>query len=156
MIVPRYLGSVRLGEEQLAEAYKVVSERHSQEYEIREMCLKFAEWSEGHVEGMQPLIDRYGIDLDEDAARLRSGLFHGLRAGGADLLKDLQDLSVLASSTRTQWTILVQASGPLKDKQMETTGKEFGAQLDRQIAWLCTHIKSAAPQALIVPPNMIS
>jgi hypothetical protein len=154
MYTNRYLGSVRTAEEQLAEAYKVVAERHSQEFEIREMCNKFAEWSVGHMEGMDALIQRYGIEAREEPERLRSGLFHGLRAGGVGLLQDLQDLSLLATSTRTQWTILGQVGGSLKDTHLESTAFDFGDQLDRELAWLCTKIKSISTEVVVVPPDV--
>ncbi|MEM5775411.1 MAG: hypothetical protein AAGU05_10450 [Anaerolineaceae bacterium] len=156
MIIDQYLGSVYVGEEQLAEAYRVISDRHSAEFEINEMCNRFAEWSKGHMMAMQPAIDLFGMVRQPDSEQLRSSLFHGARIGGIGLLKDLQDLSILANSVRTQWTIVMQAASSIQDKALEQLAADVGDQLNREIDWLCTQIKNKSPQVLIVVPNLVS
>jgi hypothetical protein len=47
--------------------------------------------------------------------------------------------------------ILVQAARALRDNEMAATLIEIGLETDRQVAWLDTHIKTIAPQALVVP-----
>ena len=48
-------------------------------------------------------------------------------------------------------TILVQAGRALRDNKIAATLIEIGLETDRQIAWIDTHIKTIAPQALVVP-----
>jgi len=157
MYVRHYLGLVDRGEQQLAEAFRVVADRHYNEYEIREMCAQFAEWSYGHRQALEPHIAQYGQEQQALAPeQLRASLFQGSRAGGLGLLHDLQDLSLLANSVRTQYTILHQGAIELRDSQLETTVSTLGDQTNRQIDWLCGRIKQHAPQVLTVPPNLAS
>ena len=81
--------------------------------------------------------------------QLRASLFQGSRAGGLGLLHDLQDLSLLANSVRTQYTILHQGALELRDSGLETTVNTLGDQTNRQIDWLCGRIKQHAPQVLV-------
>jgi hypothetical protein len=154
--IAHYLGLVRNGEEQLAEAFKVVADRHYNDYEIRELCRQMAGWSLGHQEALEPMVKRYGAENRPDPLRLRGSLFHGSRAGTFGQLRDLQDLSLLANAVRTNYTILIQAAISLKDQELEKRCEDLGDQTNRQIEWLCTRIKNLAPQAVTVPPNLPS
>jgi hypothetical protein len=140
-------------EQQLSEAYRTVADRHYNEYEIRQMCTTFAGWCSGHIEALRPLMEQYGGHKVAGPRQLRSGLFHGSRAGSLGLLHDLQDLGVLANATRTQWTILHQAGLAVHDQALVQLADDVGDDIDRQDSWLCTHIKEAAPQAVTMPPN---
>lgn len=151
MHVAKYLGIVRNGEEELAQALGMLADKHEREAEIRDGCKALAQWSRAHIEALQPLIERYGQDNSADADRLSSSLFHGARVGGMGLLRDLQDLSALATHVRLGWTTLLQASKRLHDKQLEQLSEKCGLETDRQIAWACTQLKVAAPQAVVVP-----
>jgi hypothetical protein len=153
-MIPHYLGAVQTGEQQLSEAFKVVSERHSRDFEISRECFKFSEWAAGHQEVLKPFIDQYGVQENLSLQQLRGSLFHGSRAGSLGLLHDLQDLSVLANALRTNYTILHQAAAPVKDHELETVCHDVGEQVNREIEWLCTQIKHISPQAVTVPPNL--
>jgi len=110
-MIPHYLGAVKIGEEQLAEAFKVVSERYSRETEIAKECFKFSEWATGHVKTLEPFTREYGMEENLSLQQLRSGLFHGSRAGSLGMLHDLQDLSTMANALRTNYTILHRENG---------------------------------------------
>jgi hypothetical protein len=155
--VRHYLGLLYRGEQQLAEACRVVADRHYNEYEIREMCTQFAEWCYGHRQALEPHFEQYGHEQQALAPeQLRAGMFQGARAGGLGLLHDLQDLSLLANAVRTQYTILHQGAMELRDTQLETTASTLGDQTNRQIEWFCSRIKQLAPQVLAVPPDLAS
>jgi hypothetical protein len=153
-MIPHYLGAVKLGEQQLAEAFKVVSERHSREFEISKECYKFSEWATGHQDVLKPFIDQYGMQENLSLQQLRGSLFHGSRVGSLGLLHDLQDLSVMTNALRTNYTILHQAAASVKDQKFETVCDDVGEQVNREIEWLCTQIKHISPQAVTVPPNL--
>jgi hypothetical protein len=151
MHVAKYLGIVRNGEQELAEALLMVSDRNENEVEVRDGAKLLAQWSRAHVEALGPLVEKYGEDSGADPDRLRSALFHGARVGGVGLLRDLQDLSALASHVRLGWTALNQAAKRLHDKQLEEVSETCGLEVDRQMEWACTVLKNVSPQALVVP-----
>jgi hypothetical protein len=106
------------------------------------------------------VIDRYGEqragdDVDEPERLHAAGLAEA-RTGEVGLLRDLQDLHVLADLVQTTWVVISQAAQGLRDRELATVASEAGAGTARQLAWLDTRMKAAAPQALIVgqhPPR---
>ncbi|HEX8219422.1 MAG TPA: HPP family protein [Chloroflexia bacterium] len=151
MHVAKYLGMVRNGEQELAEALLMVSDRNENEADARDGAKLLAQWSRAHVEALGPLIEKYGEDSSADPDRLRSALFHGARVGGLGLLRDLEDLSALANHVRLGWTALHQAAQRLHDKELEAVSHTCGLEVDRQIEWMCTLLKHVSGQALVVP-----
>ena len=153
-MIPHYLGAVKIGEQQLAEAFKMISERHSRESEISKECYKFSEWATGHVVTLQPFVEQYGMRENLSLEQLRGSLFQGSRIGSLGLLHDLQDLSVMTNALRTNYTILHQATASIKDEAFEKVSDDLGEQVNKEITWLCTQIKIVSPQAVTVPPNL--
>jgi hypothetical protein len=151
MEIAKFIGIVRNGEQELAEAFLMLADRHENDADIRDTSLRLAAWSRAHLEMLGPLARRYGEDSSPDPDRLRSALFHGARVGGVGLVRDLQDLSALATHVRLTWTSLNQAGKRLKDPELKSVSEACGLDTDRQINWLCTHVKLASPQALVVP-----
>lgn len=152
--IAHYLGALQVGEQQLAESFKMVGERHSREPEPREMCSEFSQWATGHVQALKPFIDKYGAQENLKLEQLRGSLFHGARIGSLGLLHDYQALSVLANALRTNYTILQQAAMSIQDKEMTKMAIDTGDHVNREIEWLCTQIKLISPQAVTVPPNL--
>ena len=152
--IAHYLGAVHIGEQQLSEAFKQVGERHSREPEPRQMCYEFSQWGAGHVEELKPYLEKYGRQENLAPEQLRGSLFQGARVGALGMLHDYQDLSVLANALRTNYTILHLAAVNLKDESLVTVSEKFGEQINREIEWLCTQIKTVTPQAVVVPPNL--
>jgi hypothetical protein len=152
--IAHYLGAIRVGEQQLSEAFKLVGERHSREPEPREMCYEFAQWASGHGEALKPFTEKYGAQENLKLEQLRGSLFQGARIGSLGLLHDYQDLSVLANALRTHYTIIERAAMTLHDEEMTKFAIETGEHINREIEWLCTQIKMVSPQAVAVPPNL--
>lgn len=149
-----YLGAIQVGEQQLAESFKMVGERHSREPEPREMCYEFSQWASGHGEALKPFVDKHGAQENLKLEQLRSSLFQGARIGALGLLHDYQDLLVLTNALRTNYTILEQAAMSVHDQEMTKMAIDVGEQVNREIEWLCTQIKVISPQAVTVPPNL--
>lgn len=156
MHVAKFLGTARDGEQELEGALLMFSDRYEREPEVRDQGKVLAAWSKRHVEMLKPLIERYGANASADPDRLHSALFHGARLGGVGLLRDLQDVSALATHVRLSWTALYQVARSLHDNELEDIANRCGLEVDRQIAWFCTQLKHAAPQALIVPADKSS
>jgi len=82
---------------------------------------------------------------------LRHGLFHGPRPGGYGLVRDLQDLLLLASENHSTWVILLQAARGLRDEDFKTLCMTSDQEARRQVSWLETRIKQSAAQPLNMP-----
>jgi len=149
--IAKFLATARDGEQELAGALLMLSDRYEREAEVRDQCKVLAAWSRTHVEMLKPLIARYGPESTSDPDRLHSALFHGARVGGVGLVRDMQDVSALATHVRLAWTALYQASQVIHDKELKDLSNRCGLEVDRQIAWFCTQLKHTSPQALTVP-----
>jgi hypothetical protein len=150
MQIAQFLALVRASEEQLASSFMHVANKHDRNAEVRDMCKRFAEWSRRHVEALAPAIDRFGTEQVNEPDRVRSALFHGARIGGLGLLRDLQDLSLLARQAELSWTCIEQAAKGMHDEELQSLCRHSSEETGRQLAWLETQIKQTAPQAIIV------
>jgi hypothetical protein len=150
-MIARYLGLTRSGEQALADAFVLVGLRHAAEPDMRNAARLHFNWCSGHVEALRPAIERYGAARSVEGERLRRALFRGRRTGGFGLLRDVHDLITLASSVHGCWTGLRQAARERRDTALATICDTCDAETGRQIAWLETKLRQAAPQALTVP-----
>ncbi|MEY2562852.1 MAG: hypothetical protein QOH88_1045 [Verrucomicrobiota bacterium] len=156
MAIPDFIGLTKASEEQLAQAFLLVANKHDTNAEVRETAKQLAEWSRRHIEALRPVAERLGTAAVDEPDRLRSALFHGSRLGGVGLLRDLQDLSLLAHQTRIQWVTLLQAAQGLHDQELVALCTASSEETERQRAWIETQIKSTAPQAINVTPDKSS
>jgi hypothetical protein len=152
MNLPKFLALVKTSEQQLADAFMLVANKHEQNAEIRDMSKQLSEWSRNHITGLSAAIARLGTESVDEPQRVRSALFHGARIGGLGLLRDLQDLSLLAKQVEVNWTSTHQAAKALHDRELESLSAACMAENGKQIAWLETQIKQTAPQAINVVP----
>ena len=102
------------------------------------------------VHGDRLIIERIGRAPDDDEPeRLHAEAIEEPRSGPLGVLRDLQDLYLLASLTDVTWTVVQQCAQALVDEHLlgvvEDCQKETSVQLRR----LITRMKQAAPQALI-------
>ena len=147
-----YLGLADRSEQTLADSLRAVAEGHAEVADVFHTCGLLAGWSDDHRAALAPVVERYGeADVDEPERLHAAGLAEA-RAGEIGLLRDLQDLHVLASLVQTTWMVVAQGAQGLRDPELLRVAQDAGAQTARQITWLDTRIKVAAPQALIVAP----
>jgi hypothetical protein len=97
---------------------------------------------------------RHGTQRTVDGERLRRALFRGWRFGGFGLVRDLHDLLTLATLVRGCWMGLLQAARERRDDELATVCREGDAATVRQIAWLETKLRQAAPQSLTTPSQV--
>ena len=146
-----YVGLADHSEKILAESFRAVAEGHADEADVYHVCLMLAEWSDGHRSKLAPVVERYGEQQEVDEPeRLRATGLAGVRRGAVGLLRDLQDLHVLGTLTQTTWTVIAQGAQGLRDSELLDIAESCNAETSRQLTWLNTRIKAAAPQALIV------
>lgn len=150
MHIGNYLGLVLSSEQQLARAFSEVADHHGDEPDIYQVCQTLSSWSQEHATALEPLCEQYQADKNEEPERLMQTLFDKPRTGSLALLRDLHDLYLLASEVELCWVVLLQAARGLRDRELEARCEEFDKKTKRQITWLMTRIKQAAPQTLIV------
>lgn len=153
MQVAKYIGIIEASEQQLGDAFLLVANRHEKDPGVRDMCKQMSNWSLSHIERLRGFKERFGKQPSDEPERVGSALFHGTRVGGMGLLRDLQDLMLLANQAHTFWTSLSQAAKSLHDKDLEAACTDSLEEVERQMAWLDTQIKHSAPQAIIVAPD---
>jgi hypothetical protein len=151
-----YVGLADHSEKMLAESFRAVGNGHSNVADVYHLCHTLAAMSDAHRDGLAPIVARHGEqrsgdDVEEPERLYASGLVE-VRQGEIGLLRDLQDLHVLATLVQTTWTVLAQGAQGLRDRELLEVATRSNEETSRQLTWLNTRMKAAAPQALIVAP----
>ena len=151
MHLSTYLALLDSSLETLSDAYAQVAQAHGEEPDVAILCAQLADKTRSQREALGQFVARYGEEHGEaEPDRLRSDLFQGTRSGGVGLLRDLQDLYLLATLADITWTLVGQAAQGARDRALHKTVAECESQTSAQLKWLKTRMKSAAPQALLV------
>ncbi|AGL16275.1 hypothetical protein [Actinoplanes sp. N902-109] len=149
-----YIGLAHRTGQTLADSLRVVGQGHARHPDVLFTCQALARMSDDHVRRLTPIIDRYGEqghgDDVEEPERLHAAGLAEVRSGPVGLLRDLQDLHVLGALAQTTWTVIGQAAQGLRDHDLLRLARDADADTSRQLSWLNTRMKAAAPQALIV------
>ncbi len=149
--VPHALGLLRAAHDQLARGCREVAGRHPAETDIGDGLGKLALFSAEAVETLGPFLKRYGEHREGEPRDLRAILLPAARSGAYGLLRDLQDLSVLAWEAQLALTLVEQSAMALRDEGLVAACADIGGQTRRQQAWLQTQIKHRAAHTLVVP-----
>lgn len=149
MYLGSYLAMLQESERKLGEAFDQVATSHGDEPDVYFMCIQFAKTCTSASEAVAPFAGQYQHRKEDEPDRLFSDLFQGTRQGALALLRDLQDLYVMAQETDIGLTLVRQAAQGLNDIALLEMVDEWLAQVQEQIKWIQTRSKQAAPQALI-------
>ncbi len=150
MHLANYLGLVHRAEVDLADAFRQIADGHGDEPDIHHLCHTLANQCAEHATRLRPFVDRYGEEAPAEPDRLYHDLFQSTRQGGLGLLRDLQDLYLLASAVDISWTLIRQAAQGVCDRELLAAVGACDGETATQLSWLRTRMKQAAPQALIV------
>jgi hypothetical protein len=150
MHIGNYIEMVHKSEKDLAEAFRMVAKEHGDEPDVEETCGLLASWCDELVQKIKPFVEKYGEEKNNEPDRLMRSLFTEPRKGSMGMLRDLQDLWLMASEGEVCCIILRQAASALRDKELIEFCNETEKKSKRQSSWLLTRMKSAAPQTLIV------
>jgi hypothetical protein len=150
MHIAHYLGLLHRAQVNLARALREVGDAHAEEIDVFHLCQKLARQCDAHAERLHPFAERYGEDAPAEPDRLHSEIFGGSRKGGLGLLRDLQDLYLMAAECDIAWTLVGQAAKGLRDVEMQEVVEACEGETAIQLKWLRTRMKQAAPQALLV------
>ena len=105
-----YVGLADHSEQILAESFRSIAEGHADAPDVFHTWHLLAGWSDQHREQLAPIVERYGEDEVEEPERLHADGLGQVREGEIGLLRDLQDLHVLATLVQTTWTVIVQGA----------------------------------------------
>lgn len=150
MMLPVYLGMLHRAEATLATSFRTVGDGHAPEPDVYGICRLLAGQCERHEQALRPVLDRYGERPDDEPDRLHITAIESTRSGPLGLLRDLQDLSLVAQLVATTYTLVQQAAAALRDEELLAVVRDCQAQTQTQIAWIGSRMKQAAPQALVV------
>ncbi len=150
MYLANYLGMLRGAELDLAGGFRRMAGGHGGEPDVYFLCHTLAGQCDEHVEKLAPFAGRYGEVEAEEPDRLGPKILEGPREGGLGLLRDLQDLYVMASFCDITWTMIVQAAKGTRDRELLEVAEACEGETAIQIKWIQTRMKQAAPQTLIV------
>lgn len=150
MLVGNYLQLAHDADKEAVKAFNMIAAKHGDEPDVYQTCQLLASWSEKHLSDLQSFIKQYPAQPDNSAERLERMMFDNEQKGSFALLRDLHDLWLLVTEIDICWTVLLQAADGLRNREMKTTFVKLQQGTKRQIAWLQTRIKQAAPQTLIV------
>ncbi len=153
MQLAHYLGLLHGAEARLADSFREVAEAHGEEVDVVHMCRRLAEQCDAHAERLAPFAARYGEDADDEPDRLHSAIFQGGRSGPLALLRDLQDLYLMASECDLAWTVIGQAAQGARDPELLEVVQACESETAAQLKWARSRVKEAAPQALVVVQN---
>lgn len=151
--LPHYLGLLHRAEENLAGAFREVAHAHRAEPDVELLCKRLSEQCNQHAIALQPIVARYSEIAEDEPDRLHTTLFTGTRTGPLSLLRDLHDLYLMTSECDITWTLVGQAAQGARDDELVEVVQRCETETTIQLAWLCTRLKVAAPQALIVAGN---
>ena len=147
-----YVGLADHSEQTLADSFHAVAEGHARQADVFHTCHMLAGWSDQHRKDLASAVEHYGEQDVEEPERLRAAALTNTRDGEIGLLRDLQDLHLLATLVHSTWTVIAQGAQGLRDPELLQVAQTSMAETSRQLTWLTTRMKQAAPQALIVAP----
>jgi hypothetical protein len=150
MHLSNYLQYLLKAETNLAEGFRKIGEAHAAESDVFHTADTLAQQCEAHAEQLRPFCEEYGKEGTTEPDRLYHELFTEVRSGGLGLLRDMQDLYVMASACDIAWTMVGQAAQGARDMELLEVVNLCEAQTTIQLKWLRTRMKQAAPQALLV------
>ncbi len=150
MHLANYLGYLHQSELDLAEGYRKVGEAHAQEADVYHLSYTLAKQCEAHAEKLKSFVDSYGEEKPDEPDRLYHEFFSQTRSGSLGLLRDMQDLYLMASACDIAWTMIGQAAQGLRDRELLEVVNSCEGETYNQTKWIRTRMKVAAPQTLIV------
>jgi|tagenome__1003787_1003787.scaffolds.fasta_scaffold19956593_2 hypothetical protein len=150
MHLSHYLGLLHAAQTELGRCLRTVADAHADEADVAHLCRRLAEQCDGHAHLLRPFEARYAALAPQAPDQLHPDRFAGPRSGPLGLLRDLQDLYVMAAECDICWTLIGQAAQGARDTDLLDVVGRCEGETATQLAWLRSRMKQAAPQALLV------
>jgi hypothetical protein len=129
-----YVGLVHRGEQTLVDSLRQVASGHPEDPDTALVCRSLARQHEGGLQRLGPSPIGTARRTSRSPSACTPRALTKTRSGGVGLLRDLQDLHVLAALLQTSWTILEQAAQGARDDDLltlSTDGPDPGREDDR-------------------------
>jgi hypothetical protein len=150
MQLAHQLRSLHSAEQLLASALRAVGDGHADEADVLHTSRVLAQQCDAHAEQLAPFAERYGNEEPSGLDEPHRDLFGGVRSGPLGLLRDLNDLYLMACECELAWTLVGQAARGARDRELLALVLGCDGEASTQVRWLRTRMKQAAPQALVV------
>ena len=119
MHVGTYLGLLQMTEQDLANAFSTIAQRHARQLDVEHPCELFAGWSRENVQALLPFTQHYGSSGGREAKRLYHDLFDHRDAGSLALLRDLHHLWLMVQDAHITWTVVLQTATALRNEELK-------------------------------------
>lgn len=149
--VPDHLGMLVDANEQFITACTTVMGHHIEETEVHYVLSLLSGFSRQAIEMLEPFRTKYGRRDSSEPKLLRKDLFGASHVGSLGLLRDMQNLFLLATEIEILQTTILKTSLALRDRDLLQTCRHLQGQNKRQLAWLNTQIIHRAPHTLVTP-----
>ena len=148
-----YVGLADHSERTLADSFRAVADGHAHVADVFHTCHLLARMSDQHRE--RPRARRPSATA-RTTSRNPSGCTPRAWPGPAPARSgSCATCRTCTSSPRlvqTTWTVIAQGAQGLRDRELLEIATSSNTETSRQLTWLNTRMKVAAPQALIVAP----
>lgn len=148
--VPDYLGILYACNDEFIKACDSVSQNNATHLEIVARLRILKQYSSEAKALLDPFLDKYGRRIPDEPDRLRKVLFKK-RSGEFGLIRDLQDLYVMASDTQIALEIIRPTALMLRDKELRDACDQIIEYDKKQMGWITTQLQLKAPHNVVVP-----
>jgi Anaerobic dehydrogenases, typically selenocysteine-containing len=148
--VPDYLGILYACNDEFIKARDMVSQNNATHLDIVSNLRTLKKYSNEAKVLLDPFLDKYGRHIPDEPDRLRKLLFKK-RSGEFSLIRDLQDLFLMASDTQIALEIMKPTAAMLRDKQLRDACEQIIEYNKKQMGWITTQLQLKAPHNLVVP-----
>jgi hypothetical protein len=150
---------VHHAETELHDELLALGERHRTDHDVYHLTRTLAQFAQANLAALAPHGERYGADLDPEAADGSSSLMAGLREktsellgrrpeAGLLLLRDMRKLYLVACEASIDWVILGQGAQGARDQDLVGVVSSCHPQTLRTVRWTTTKLKESSPQIL--------
>ena len=149
MHLTHYIGLSHRSHAALAEAWSKIAEGHCDEPDVKLLARRFATATGDHARRHEAFVRSESADTPPPE-NFEAWTFRGPRAGGLGLLRDLHEMSLLVSECDIACMLLTVGAQGVRDADLLELARSGQAETKRQLDWLHSRMKQAAPQALVV------
>jgi anaerobic selenocysteine-containing dehydrogenase len=146
-----YIGLLLASEERLLRGWEKLRRCHPDTPDIGAQSTLFMGWARENAEAVRRYAGKYGERQEGEPEALDAALLVERAPSLFGLLRDLQDLWLMANESTISVAVLIQGARALGDHDLERDLRTVEERNERQRIWLLTRIRQAAPQTLAVP-----